>query len=151
MLNTDYWFIALRLFNSHKVVSRPRPRPRLSKFSLETSRDQVSRTPSLDLKLTKFPVFWAFAPDPSGEAYSAPLDLLADGKGAHCPWWGGGSLLQMSPSAVLHSSPTRPTIINMNFLSRGMYLQDIIKRKNKQQCVTVRLDCKLNIFHNIDN
>jgi len=91
------------------------------------------------LKLHQISSFQGLRPAPLWGSLQHSPDILADGKGARCPWWGGGSLLQMSPSAVLHSSPTRPTIINMNFLSTEMYLQDIVKRKNKQQCMAVRL------------
>jgi len=34
---------------------------------------------------TKFQIFWGSTPDPAGGTYSAPLDPIAGGKGAHCP------------------------------------------------------------------
>jgi len=37
----------------------------------------------LRLKCTKFEFGWGSAPDPAGEAYSAPTDLLAGFQGAY--------------------------------------------------------------------
>ena len=43
----------------------------------------ATRCQILRLKCTKFDFGWGFAPDPAGEAYSAPPDPLAGFKGAY--------------------------------------------------------------------
>ena len=55
---------------------------------------------------TKFKIFWGFAPDPTGEAYSAPPDPLAglrgaasrQGRGGEGREGRGGEALAVEPS-----------------------------------------------------
>jgi len=50
----------------------------------------ATRCQILRLKCTKIDFGWGSAPDPAGEAYSAPPDLLAAFKGPTSKWGGEG-------------------------------------------------------------
>jgi len=55
--------------------------PKLAVLLTHCSKFDATRCQILMLKCTKFDFRWGSVPDPAGEAYSTPLDLLAAFKG----------------------------------------------------------------------